>query len=219
MRIQIQDLDVTIRPETPQDYRTVEEMTRDAFWNQYFPGCDEHYTAHTLRAHPDFMQELDWVAEIDGRIVGNIMYTRSRLEASDGTRLDTVTFGPVCVTPDLQRRGIGGTLIRHTLELATAQGAPAVIILGDPHNYCLHGFRNGKDLGIADHDGRYPFGMLAKELREGALAGKAWKYRYSDAYTIDQDAVRAFDATFAPRTAEWKPSQEVFSMMVRAHLE
>lgn len=46
---------VLIRPEQPGDYRTVEELTRDAFWDVYKPGCDEHLIAHRLRSHPDFI--------------------------------------------------------------------------------------------------------------------------------------------------------------------
>ena len=62
---------VVIRPETEKDYRVVEELTREAFWNVYKPGADEHYFVHEMRAHPDFIPELAFVLELDGRIVGN----------------------------------------------------------------------------------------------------------------------------------------------------
>ncbi len=165
-------MELTIRNETENDFRTVEELTREAFWNLYFPGCVEHYLVHIMRDHPDFLKELDFVAEVDGKIVGNIMYTRSWLIDELGGELEIVSFGPVCVLPELQRKGVGGALIRHTLELATAQGAKAVVILGDPHNYCKHGFKSSKDLNISDLNGDYPNGMLALELEAGALAGR-----------------------------------------------
>lgn len=212
-------MDVFVRLETPADYAAVEALARDAFWNQYFPGCDEHYTAHVMRSHPDFIPELTFVAELDGRIVGSIMFTRSWLTGKDGARKEIVTFGPLCVAPALQRRGIGTALIRHSLSLAKARGADAVVILGDPHNYCVHGFRNGKDLGVSDREGRYPIGLLVKELREGALGGGSWQFKYSEVYDIDAEAAAAFDAKLPPRPKEWRSSQEVFSMLVRARLD
>ena len=65
-------MELIIRNETEKDFRPVEELTREAFWNLYAPGCVEHYLAHQLRRHPDFIKELDFVAESNGKIVGNI---------------------------------------------------------------------------------------------------------------------------------------------------
>ena len=66
-----------IRNETPADYREVENLVRDSFWNVYKPGADEHYYVHMMRTHPDFIPELAFVLEADGEIVGNIMYTKA----------------------------------------------------------------------------------------------------------------------------------------------
>jgi predicted N-acetyltransferase YhbS len=67
--------DIIIRLETKDDYRAVEELTREAFWNVYKPGADEHYFVHTMRERPDFIPELAFVLEKGGEIIGNIMYT------------------------------------------------------------------------------------------------------------------------------------------------
>ncbi len=75
---------VIIRLETKNDYRAVENLTREAFWNVYKPGADEHYFVHTMRTHPDFIPELAFVLELDGEIVGNIMYTKAWLEDECG---------------------------------------------------------------------------------------------------------------------------------------
>ena len=61
-----------IRKETPHDYRAVETMTRNAFYNIYVPGCIEHYLVHTMRSHEDFIPELDFVLELDGQVIGNM---------------------------------------------------------------------------------------------------------------------------------------------------
>ena len=56
---------LTIRLETEKDYRAVEELTREAFWNVYVPGASEHYYVHMMRNHPDFIPELAFVIEKD----------------------------------------------------------------------------------------------------------------------------------------------------------
>ena len=67
---------IVIRNETEKDYKTVEEITRKAFYNIYVPGCMEHYLVHIMRDHEDFIKELDFVIELDGKVIGNIMYTK-----------------------------------------------------------------------------------------------------------------------------------------------
>ena len=93
-----------IRNERPEDYRTVEELTKKAFWNVNVPGCNEHYIAHILRSHEDFIKELDLVIEQDGVIVGNVMYTKSALVGENGRKKEILTFGPVSILPAYQRR-------------------------------------------------------------------------------------------------------------------
>jgi predicted N-acetyltransferase YhbS len=211
-------MNIVIRRETESDYRTVEELTREAFWNLYGPGCDEHYTAHILRNHPDFIAELDYVAEVDNKIVGNIMYTRSYVMDENENKIDTITFGPLCVLPEYQRKGVGSQLINFTKELAIKNKTKAIIILGSPHNYCKHGFKNSFDFNISNSEGKYPYGQLVLELEKGVFEGKKWKFYFSSAYILDQKAVEEFDKQFTPKKKEYKPSQEEFSISVRAFL-
>lgn len=246
---------VHLRHELPTDHRTVEELTREAFWNLQVPGCDEHYLVHHLRRHADYLPELSFVAEVDGRIVGHVATTRSVL-VSDTRELSTITMGPISVHPEFQRRGIGRAMVEKVCDEARARGFAAVVILGHPHNYVGYGFRNGKDLGIAMEDGSHPLGLLAMELSPGSTSRSAteettghestssthaagppgestgasaeapvashgdarWKVRFSDAYDVPR-GLEAFDATFPPRTKEWKPTQELYSMAIRAHLK
>ena len=70
---------LTIRNEEPRDYEIVERMTRNSFYNLYIPGCMEHYLVHIMREHKDFIPELDFVLELDNKVVGYIMYTRATL--------------------------------------------------------------------------------------------------------------------------------------------
>jgi len=201
------------------DHRVVEEITREAFWNLYFPGCDEHYLVHILRDHPDFIEEMDFVAENGNGVIGNIMYTRSYVIDEDGNKLDTITFGPVSVHPDHQKKGVGSALITHTKEIAMKNGVSAIIILGHPRNYCKHGFKSSRDYLISDLTGKYPYGLLVLELKDGIFEGKKWKYHYSSAYEVDQKKCEEFDTRFPQKEKEQTASQVEFSIAVRAFLD
>ncbi len=209
---------INIRREEEADYRIVEEVTREAFWNLNVPGCDEHYVAHCIRKHPDCIPELDYVAEIDNKIVGSIMYTKSCVVDEQQNKIDTVTFGPVCVLPGYQRKGIGTALINHTKEIAIRNKNTAIIILGHPHNYCTHGFKNCIDFNISNSDGRFPYGQLVLELEKGIFEGRKWKFYYSPVYEINAAEVELFDTQFPEKNKEYRPSQEEFSIAVRAFL-
>ena len=207
-----------IRNEREEDHRTVEEVTREAFWNLYVPGCSEHYFVHKMRTHPDFIRPLACVAVVDGRIVGNIMYTVAGLTNEQGEPLATASFGPVSVLPELQRRGIGSSLIQHSLLAAKELGFKVVAIYGDPHNYCKHGFRNGKDLAISDSNGDHPHGLLALETEAGVLSGHQWRFRPSPVCECDEGEVGDFDRLFPPKQKGYRYSQEIFSIAIRSYL-
>ena len=212
-------LDLIVRRETAGEHRTVEELTREAFWNLYAPGCDEHYLVHLLRDHSDYRADLSFVAEYDGKIIGLIMYSSSHVENTEGKRINTLTFGPLCVHPEYQRMGVGKDLIAHTRKLAVQMGENAVIILGHPHNYCSRGFVSSRDFNIGNAEGRYPFGQLVLELKEGIFDGGPWRFHYSDVFEVDPAGAAAFDAEFPKKEKLVLPSQSEFSIAVRAFLD
>jgi putative acetyltransferase len=212
-------MEISIRLENEQDYFKVEELTREAFWNLYFPGCDEHYLCHILRDHKDFIKELDYVAEIDGTIVGSIMYTNSMLIGEDQEKVQIVSFGPLCVHPDYQRKGIGTSLIEKTKMLVQNRNIPAIIIYGDPHNYCKHGFKNGIDYKVSNMDGEYPLGLLVLETQSGFFGHKNWMIQQSDAFNFDNSKVAEFDKKFKEKEKKIKYSQELFKMQIRSYLK
>ena len=204
--------DMTIRLEEPKDYRAVENLTREAFWNKYRPGCMEHYVLHRYRDRPDFVKELDYVAEEDGRIVAHIMYSHARIAADDGRIIPIMIFGPVSVLPERQGRGYGGRLIRYTLELAEKLGCGAVVITGDPGYYHRFGFVSASALGIR-YDGvppteEAPFFMV-KELKEGFLRDVTDVYKDPEGYFVEDAEVDAFDAFFPPKEKKKLPGQLV----------
>ena len=206
-------MDIIIRNETPADYRAVETLTRESFWNVYKPGADEHYYVHMMRSHPDFIPELAFVAEKDGEIIGNIMYTKAWLEDENGARKEILSFGPLCVHPAYQRQKVGKLLIEHSFDAARKMGYDVNINFGNPGNYVSRGFVSCKKKNVSFVvPGNYPTALLVAELVPGVLEGRKWMYVASTAADCCEDtaAVAAFDATFPPKEKAWAPSQEEF---------
>ncbi len=194
-----------IRREIPEDYRAVEELTREAFWNLNAPGCTEHYLVHQLRAHADFLAELSCVAIHGAEIVGSIAYSRSRVEETP-----TVTFGPLSVLPVYQGRGVGASLLRHTLSLCREMGFRAVVIYGAPAYYARFGFQPAEAFDICSADGMYAAALQVLELRPGALRGVRGRFFESPVFEVDVRAAEAFDRDFPRRQKRETPSQREF---------
>ena len=166
-------VELKLRTEQPADYRETENVTREAFWNLYSPGCCEHYLLHVMRDSPAFVPELDLVAERDGRIVGNVVSLRAVLHGDDGTVCEVLSLGPISVLPECQRQGIGGRLISRTRELARELGFRALLLCGDPDYYLYQGFVPAEMLGIRTADNMYAMALHVCELYDGALSGGA----------------------------------------------
>lgn len=199
-----------IRNEKPEDYREVENLTREAFWNLYFPGCDEHYLAHILREDEFFIEELDFVKVLDDRIVGNIMYSRSWVENAEGDCYEILTFGPLAVLPEYQNRGIGSELVYYSLKKAAEMGFTAVSIYGYPSYYSKFGFRPAKDFGIYTSDLKYMPAHQILELKKDALNKIKGKHCISKVFNIDMEKVEEFDKIFPFKEKKIMDSQKVF---------
>lgn len=204
--------DLIIRKETEKDYHEVENLAREAFWNLSKPGCDEHYFMHVLRKHRDFVPELDYIAETEGKIVGSVMYSRSILRDENGNVKNILTMGPLCVLPGYQRMGIGKALLEHTFELAAEMGYDTVVNFGNPDNYVARGYKSCKKYNVCFEGDIFPAALLVKELKEGALDGRKWFYCPSDVDKPceDTEAVEKYDSQFPPKVKGWQPSQEEF---------
>ena len=204
--------DIIIRRENENDFREVENLAREAFWNLSVPGCFEHYFIHIMRDHPDFIPELDFVAVADGKIVGAVVYCKAKLVDEQGCVKDIVTMGPLCVLPEYQRRGIGKALLEHTFAVARDMGYDTVVNFGNPDNYVARGYKSCKKFNVCFEGDVFPAALLVKELTDGALDGRKWFYHPSDvdAPCDDEKAVAEFDALFPPKVKGWQPSQEEF---------
>jgi len=190
-------MEIIIRPERSEDHYAAELVAKRAFWNLHYPGCDEHYLVHLLRSDKDYIPELSRVAECDGRVVGAIYYSRSAVRSEDGSDIEVLTFGPLCVDPDYQNRGIGGRLLRDTMELARGMGHKAIIIFGEPGYYPRFGFVTCDRFGITTHDGANFDAFMGIELVPGALDGVTGCFYESEVYSsLPPEAVEDYDKSF-----------------------
>ncbi|WP_040195854.1 GNAT family N-acetyltransferase [Candidatus Soleaferrea massiliensis] len=214
-------MDIQLRLEQPADYRKTETVTREAFWNHFSPGCNEHYLLHIMRGNPAFLPQLDVVAVHDGRIVGNIAYMKAVIHGDDGKTYEVLSLGPIAVLPEYQRKGVGRRLIGYTRELARKMGFRAILLCGDPAYYGRQGFAAAEQFGIRTADNMYAAALQVCELYENALSGIRGRYIEDAVYEVDQDASAAFDQGFPAKekiggTPSQKRFQEIVAMQKRA---
>ena len=188
-----------IRLERKEEYRSVENLVRESFWNVYRPGCAEHYVLHKLRSDPDFVPELDFVMEQNGELIGQNIFVRANIAADDGRDIAVMTMGPICIKPELKRKGYGKILLDYSLEQAKQFGCGAVCIEGNVDFYGKSGFNFASTFGIrykglpAGADSSF---FLCKELIPGYLTGVTGEYATPQGYFADEEEIAEFDKEF-----------------------
>ncbi|MBO4897244.1 MAG: N-acetyltransferase [Clostridia bacterium] len=201
---------ITIRSEEEKDFREVENLIRESFWNVYRPGCLEHYVIHVLRDDPAFVKELDFVMERGGRIIGQNMFVKTVIKTDDGGEVPVLTMGPICITPPLKRQGFGKKILDYSLEKAKEMGFGAVLFEGNIDFYGKSGFDAAYKFGIRyndmpeDEDTSF---FLCKELKEGYLKGVKGAYQTPKGYLVDEKEAEEFDKNFPPKEKLKLPGQ------------
>ena len=202
--------DVTIRLEKEEEYREVENLIRESFWNVYRPGCSEHFLIHVLRDDPAFVRELDFVMEKDGVLIGQNMFMRTVINSDNGSDIDVLTMGPICITPHLKRNGYGKMLLDYSMEKAAEMGFGAVLFEGNIEFYGKSGFDYARRFGIRYHDlpeGADDSFFLCKELIQGYLDGITGVYQTPQGYYVNDADVEAFDRSFPQKEKLRLPGQ------------
>lgn len=202
--------DYIIRFENKEDYRNTENLVREAFWNVYRPGCLEHFVLNRLRENEDFVRELDFVMEKDGRLMGQNVFVKAHIKADDGRDIPILTMGPVCIAPDLKRKGYGKILLDYSLEKAKALGFGAVCFEGNIDFYGKSGFTFAGSFGIRYHglpEGADSSFFLCKELKEGYLNGVTGEYETPQSYSVSEEQAEEFDKGFIYKEKKKLPGQ------------
>lgn len=191
--------DYIIRSERKEEYREVENLVREAFWNVYRPGCLEHYVLNQLRDDAAFVPELDFVMEKDGKLIGQNIFMKADIKADDGRVVPIMTMGPICIAPEFKRQGYGKFLLDYSLEKAAGMGAGAVCFEGNIDFYEKSGFTFAGMFGIRYHglpEGEDASFFLCKELIPGYLDGITGEYKTPQGYFFDESEAEKFDKNF-----------------------
>ena len=204
---------ITIRLEQPQDYREVENLTREAFWNVYRPGCTEHFVLNRFRSNPDFIPQLDFVMETDGKIIGHVMFSKAHINLDGGGTLPSWTFGPISIHPDYKRKGFGLRLLRYALDEAKKLGVAFICMEGNIDFYKHAGFSLASAMKIHYHaeprESEVPY-FLAQELIPGYLNGIEGTYTPPSGYFVadeQPDEFAAYEATFPTKEKAFQKGQ------------
>ena len=201
---------ITIRVEKKEEYREVENLVRESFWNVYRPGCLEHFVLNQLRSNPDFIAELDYVMELNGKLIGQTIFMKAVIKTDDGRDIQIVTMGPICITPELKRKGYGKVLLDYSLHQATKMGFGAVCFEGNIDFYGKRGFTYAGEFGIRYHglpEGEDASFFLCKELIPGYLDGITGEYETPAGYFVDEAEADEFDKGFPYKEKLKQPGQ------------
>lgn len=201
-----------IRQEQQKDYKEVENLTREAFWNVYRPGCFEHFILNKMRKDECFIPQLDYLIEENNKIVAHIAYAKAFVVDDNGEKHQIAIFGPLSVLPEKQKQGYGSKLIKYTLNKAKQLGYALVAITGNPNYYHRFKFESASKFGIY-YEGLpktqdAPFFMV-KVLDKTKAKNIKGVYSDPQVYSADDGEVEEFDKNFPPKIKEKKQGQLV----------
>lgn len=208
---------IMIRTEKIEEQREVENLVRESFWNVYRPGCLKHYVLNQLRKDPAFVPELNFVMRLreqenEGKLIGQNMFMKAVIKSDDGRDIDICTMGPICILPELKRKGYGKILLDYSLEKAKVYGFKAICFEGNIDFYGKSGFKPASEFGIRYHglpEGEDASFFLCKELVPGYLDGVSGVYATPSGYFVDESEVEEFDKAF-PYKKKLKLSGQLF---------
>ena len=189
-------MNISIRLEEEQDYKKVEYLTREAFWDLYRPGCVEHLIVHKIREVPAFVKELSFVACDDDALLGNIIYSKAKVVHDENKEFEVLCMGPFGVLLAFQKKGVGSLLMNCSIKKAKELGFKAIVIFGDPKYYQRFGFVNAKNYGITTPSGENFDAFMVLELFDGALDGITGKFYADNVFEIKNEELEVFEKEF-----------------------
>lgn len=160
----------TIRQTTEADYAQIYHLIQTAFETAEHRDGTEQDFAVDLRNGANYIPELDLVAELNGELIGHIMFTKTVVTQPDDSRYDTLLVAPLSVLLEFRNRGVGSALMQAGLHIAAAMGYETAFLIGDPNYYQRFGYKPAHLYGIS-HDSLPAEYILTKEIVTGALDG------------------------------------------------
>ena len=201
-------MDIKIRIANEKDFDKIEFIVRESFWNIYTPGCDEHLIIHNIHKNNKSINDLELVAEYENEIIGHIVYTKGQIKGLDNNTF--ISFGPLCVIPEYQSKGIGANIVNTSINKAKELGYSAVFITGNPSYYNKLGFESASKYGIymegISKEEEAPFFMV-KVLKENVLDNIEGEYVFDEVFSVNSEDIDEFDKKFPYKIKEVRPGQ------------
>jgi predicted N-acetyltransferase YhbS len=189
-------MEILIQRTKPEDFMTTENITREAFWNLFQPGCDEHLLLHNLRKSNSYVPELDLVALTDKEIIGHLLITKAMVIDKQNIEHEVLCVGPVSVLPEFQMKGVGAKLLNESIAIAKQLGYAAIILFGHPDYYQRFGFVNAHKYGITTKEGLNFEPFMALELHPNALLSVNDKFYEDKAFETNEEELIEFEKLF-----------------------
>ena len=201
---------IKIRLEKESDYKYVENLVRESFWNVYRPGCIEHFLLHELRKSVNFVKKLDFVMKLNNKIIGQVAFVKSSIKSKDDEDVTILTLGPICIANEYKRKGYGKILLDYSINKACELGYGVIFLEGNIDFYGKSGFNyastyNIKYHGLSDEDDSSFF--LCLELKENFLENIKGEYFTPEAYLINEEDAFKFDESFPKKEKLKLPGQ------------
>lgn len=201
-------MNVTIKNTNRENYFITENLTREAFWNLYKPGCDEHLVLHNLRRSFSYIAELDFITVYKERIIGHIISTTAKVVDNQNKEHEILCVGPLSVFPEYQKKGIGSKLIIHSIEKAKKMNYNGMILFGNPDYYHRFGFKNAKEYEITTKDNKNFEPFMVLELKKNGLKNVSGKFFEDEAFITKENELNEFEIKF-PVKKKSKPKIEI----------
>ncbi len=201
-------MEISIQQTKAKDFRTTENITREAFWNLFKPGCDEHLVLHNLRKSKSYLPELDLVAKAENSIIGHAITTKARVTDKYNNEHKVLCVGPISVLPEFQNQGIGAKLLNESIAVAKESGFAAMILFGHPDYYHRFGFVNAQKYGITTKEGMNFDPFMALELYPNALSAVSGSFYEDKAFETNEEELDAFEKLF-PKKEKGKPKIDI----------
>jgi len=189
-------MEVQIHPATGNDFSFTENITREAFWNIYRPGCVEHLILHNLRNSKSYIRELDLVAVIENERTGHIISTKAKIIDSLNKEHEVLCVGPLSVLPEYQKQGIGSKLLEESIHIARELGFSGMILFGNPEYYHRFGFVNAQEYSITTKEGQNFEPFMALELQINGLGNVKGRFLEDAVFEIQPDELIEFEKKF-----------------------
>jgi predicted N-acetyltransferase YhbS len=189
-------MDIIIKQTEKGFFFQTENLTREAFWNIYKPGCDEHLVLHNIRKSENYIKELDLVAFFNQQLIGHIIFSKAKVIDSMNLEHEILCVGPISVLPEFQNKGIGSELIEYSISMARRLGFIGMILFGNPDYYHRFGFKNAKEFEITTKDLQNFEPFMALQLQEKGMEKLKGKFYEDTAYMIDQSELTVFEKKF-----------------------